>query len=77
MQAFGWGNTSEQEVVTLNATLEKYGITSMDSIILFLATCGHESAKGANLLEKLNNDGTTKGNYDKNERGAGYIQITW
>ncbi|EXG85260.1 putative chitinase [Clostridium sp. ASBs410] len=77
LQAFGWKNTSDQEVANLNATLEKYGITSMDSIILFLATCGHESGKGAVALEKLNANGTTVGNYKTTERGAGYIQITW
>ncbi len=77
LQAFGWKNTSDKDVATLNATLEKYGITSMDSIILFLATCGHESGKGAIALEKLMADGTTVGSYKTTERGAGYIQITW
>jgi predicted chitinase len=77
LKDFGWIKTSDQEVIALNATLGKYGITSQESIALFLATCGHESGKGSNSLEKLNKDGTTVGEYKKNERGAGYIQITW
>jgi hypothetical protein len=77
LKSFGWNDTSDKKVTALNNTLEKYGITSKESKTLFLATCGHESGKGLNSLERLNKDGTTAGKYEKNERGAGYIQITW
>lgn len=77
MKDFGWP-LSDEELSKLNDILEKYGITDMRSIRLFMATCAHESGKGTNgALEKLKKDGTTVGRYKPTERGAGYIQITW
>jgi hypothetical protein len=49
----------------------------MRSIRLFMATCGHESAKGQYRQELLRENGTTGKKYAKTERGAGYIQLTW
>jgi len=56
---------------------KKYGITTKESIALFLATCAHESDYGRLILE----EGTQAyfDNMDKygyNDRGVGYIQLT-
>ena len=78
MQDFRWQATSltDAYIDKINSTLEFYGITDLNSIRLFFATCGHESGKGRTRLEQLNADGSTVGDYSPNERGAGYIQIT-
>jgi hypothetical protein len=76
MSDFGW-SISILELIKLNNVLEKYGITDMNSIRLFLATCAQESGKGFRSLERLNLDGSTVGEYSVEERGAGYIQLTW
>jgi hypothetical protein len=75
MGDFGWSVTAE-EVIKINKMLNLYGITDIRSIRLFMATCGHESGKGSLALERLRADGTTMGNYEPKERGAGYIQLT-
>jgi len=76
MQDFGW-TVSNNELKKINDALQKYGITDVNSVRLFMATCAHESGKGSIVLEKLNGNGTTVGNYLPTERGAGYIQLTW
>ena len=84
MKSFGWAGyngtddkSTETDLIALNDMLYRYSITDMRSIRLFMATCGHESNKGRSTIEDINNDGTTVGAYTPNERGAGYIQITW
>ena len=75
MEDFGW--TAKYDINHINAVLKKYGITNMDSIRLFLATCGHESELGERTIERLNSDGTVAGHgYTPLDRGAGYIQLT-
>jgi len=74
MERFGW--LGEYDIDHVNKVLEYYGITDPASIRLFLATTGHESGLGKDTLEKLQGE-TTMGGYKNNERGAGYIQITW
>lgn len=75
---FGWqGRTDDAEINRINQLLEDFGITTWESIRLFMATVGHESEKGERPLERLNPDGTTGGGYTPYERGAGYIQLTW
>lgn len=41
-----------------------------------MATAGHESGLGSILLEKGSDDYFASKTYSKNDRGAGYIQIT-
>jgi len=77
MLDFGWRELRDGEINTINNSLNKYGITDMRSIRLFMATCGHESRLGSASLEGLTVDGTTLGNHvDIRHRGAGYIQLT-
>ena len=76
MKNFGW-NISSSELKVLNDTLIHYKIKDTESVRLFMDTCAHESAKGTIALEMLNSNGTTVGNYQPTERGAGYIQLTW
>jgi hypothetical protein len=80
MKDFGWngfyGQMTEQtkhELITINKMLYWYSITNMKSIRLFMATCGAESAKGVYTLEIY----ASPKDYTKEERGAGYIQVTW
>lgn len=77
MRNFGWQESSltDDYINRLNNTLELYGVTDINSIRLFMATCGHESGKGRLRLESL--PLLSWVNYEPHERGAGYIQITW
>lgn len=75
MKDFGWP-LSDEELKRLNAILEKYGITDMKSIRLFMATCAHESGKGTSKIENGSEDYFIDNGYTGNTRGAGYIQLT-
>lgn len=77
MNKFRWASLTDKDILTINMMLIRYNITDAQSIRLFLATCGHESGKGLSMLELLNSDGSTVGRYFPEQRGAGYIQITW
>lgn len=75
MKDFGWP-LSDEELNKLNDILEKYGITDMRSIRLFMATCAHESGKGTSKLENGTEDYFRRNGYTSYTRGAGYIQLT-
>jgi RHS repeat-associated protein len=77
LKKFGWRKISGTFVKKLNDTLNKYGITDIESIRLFMATMAAESGWGANTLEQGSKAYFAKKKYKKTERGAGYIQITW
>ena len=75
MDAFGW-HISENEVGKLNAMLYHYGITDMGSVRLFMATGAHESQKGTFMLELGSDAYFRSKSYSRNDRGAGFIQVT-
>lgn len=75
MSAFGFSITAS-ELKELNTFLENYELTDKNSIALFMATCGHESDKGAIMLEKGDEAYFNGNGYTGNTRGAGYMQIT-
>lgn len=77
LSQFGWNKATREEADKLNSAFERYGIFSRESIIQFLATAAQESNYGSWLLEIGSEDYfESKIDYDKNDRGAGYIQIT-
>lgn len=76
MKEFGW-NISDEELSKISNMLKLYNITNESSIMLFMATCGHESGKGIYNIEQGDNTYFDKKDYKITERGAGYIQITW
>ena len=73
MKDFGFSLTVD-ELIELNRLLKQYGLEDKGSIAIFMATCGHESHKGTQLME----GGTASdwNGYNENTRGAGYIQLT-
>lgn len=75
MKKFGFEITYKG-LEKLNRLLEENGITDRGSIALFLATCGHESAMGTQLLEQGTDEYFAEHGYDRYTRGAGYIQVT-
>ena len=75
MKDFGWP-LSDEELNKLNDILEKYGITDMRSIRLFMAICGHESKKGTSKTENGSENYFRSKGYTSDTRGAGYIQVT-
>lgn len=77
LKDFGWTDTSDAFVDELNDTLIRYGITDKASIVQFIATMAAESAWGYYTIEQGSDDYFNNQPYGKNERGAGYIQITW
>ena len=77
LKAFGWSDTSKPFVDKLNAALVKYRITDETSIAYFMATMGHESAMGTLVIEDCSGDHLEDKDYTIDERGAGYIQITY
>lgn len=81
---WGWNSKDFQDnpeafVEHLNQVLERYEITNQDSIIIFLATMGHESGMGSSTTEQDYGDVNywNDKNYGYEGRGAGYIQVTW
>jgi hypothetical protein len=75
MSDFGWP-VSDTELSKINFMLNRYKIIDMRSIRLFMATCGHESAKGKNSIETGSDSYFISNGYTRETRGAGYIQIT-
>ncbi|MDR1156825.1 MAG: hypothetical protein LBK75_00745 [Oscillospiraceae bacterium] len=73
----GWQNASRSMAEELAEILELYGITTKESIALFLATCAHESDYGSLILENGTDTYFAGKKYGKNARGVGYIQLTW
>lgn len=76
LKEFGWRDTSDAFVKKLNDALVKYGITDKNSIALFMATMAAESDYGRVALEEGKDAHFIANGYDRNTRGAGYIQIT-
>ena len=76
LDSFEWVDKSSDGRNELNAMLTKYGITSKNSIALFMATCGHESDRGLLTSEKGEESYFQSNGYTYNTRGAGYIQVT-
>lgn len=85
LQEFGWHTATQDEAARLMAAFAKFGITSRESMIQFMAIAMAESKGGKSNLEGermsdeafiryLKDNGL---NYGINERGAGYIQITY
>lgn len=70
MQEFGVDIT-EEKLAELNELLYKYGVEDKGSIAFFLATCGHESAKGTKLLERGDAAYWAAQGYDEYTRGGG------
>jgi predicted chitinase len=74
----GWDSEklTVEMVTDLNKTLEKYNITSPESIKHFIAQCTKESEHGLYTTE-LGSDSYFRNNgYDPMYKGAGYIQLT-
>ena len=82
----------EDYIVKFNRTLNEYGITNKASITMFMATMAHESNFGIENIEGMRNGKETLradnwSSYIKrvssgstmkfDERGAGYIQLSW
>ena len=82
----------EDYIVKFNRTLNEYGITNKASITMFMATMAHESNFGIDNIEGMRNGKETLSadnwsSYIKrvssgstmkfDERGAGYIQLSW
>ena len=78
MRSFGWldGLLTDRYIHDLNDVLHKFGITDWGSIRLFMATCGHESARGSLVIEEGDSAYFAGNGYDRRTRGAGYIQVT-
>lgn len=77
LRLLGWADASSAEIIALNAALEKYNITKRESIIMFLATCAAESGYGRSKLEDGDDAYFALKDYSKEERGVGYIQLTF
>ncbi|MDR2546440.1 MAG: LXG domain-containing protein [Lachnospiraceae bacterium] len=75
MSDFGW-EVSFFELLHIRDVLTRYNITNMNSIMMFMATCAHESGRGTHKIELLNEDDTTVGENTVEARGASYIQLT-
>ena len=77
LEQIGWKKLDDTFVSSLNDSLNKYSITDRSSIALFLATMTAESGGGKNTLEQGSDEYFAgKDTYGKNDRGAGYIQVT-
>ncbi|MDR2546446.1 MAG: LXG domain-containing protein [Lachnospiraceae bacterium] len=74
MSDFGW-EVSFDELLYIRDVLTRYNITNMNSIMMFMATCAHESGRGSATLEILQN-GRPVGSNTAEARGASYIQLT-
>lgn len=77
LHAFGWKtHVSHEELYHLNTLMKQYDITSAPSITMFFATVASETDGGRLVLEEGGDAYYAAHGYNKNERGAGYLQIT-
>ncbi len=76
LREFGWANTTQEEADRLNAAFAKYGVSTWESVREFMALAMAESGGGLDSLENGSDAYFEEKPYDKNERGAGYIQVT-
>jgi len=76
LQEFGWHTATQDEADRLMAAFAKFGITSRESMIQFMAIAAAESGYGQAYLEIGNDAYWEAHGYDRNTRGAGYIQVT-
>ncbi|MDE6517602.1 MAG: hypothetical protein K2L18_07125, partial [Acetatifactor sp.] len=82
----------EDYIIKFNRVLNEYGITKKSGITMFMATMAHESNFGIDNIEGMRNgiETLTEENWDEyiakvnpgstmkfDERGAGYIQLSW
>lgn len=74
---FGWKtHLSHKELYHLNHLMKQYDITSAPSVTMFFATAASETDGGRLVLEKGGDAYYAAHGYNKNECGAGYLQIT-
>lgn len=71
-----WSEMTEREYIQMNIYLKEYGITTEDSVQMFLATCLHESGGGSSVLENGSAFYYDGQSYKKEIRGVGYCQLT-
>ncbi len=76
LEKFGWHTATKDEANRLMAAFEKFEITSRESIVQFLAIAAAESDYGQEYLEIGNDAYWEAHGYNRNTRGAGYIQVT-
>lgn len=76
LSEFGWYNATQDEAERLMTSFRKFGITSRESMLQFIAIAAAESGYGQQYLEIGNDDYWEAHGYDRNTRGAGYIQVT-
>lgn len=76
LKEFGWHTATQDEADRLMAAFAKFGITSRESMIQFIAIAAAESGYGQQYLEIGNDAYWEAHGYDRNTRGAGYIQVT-
>lgn len=76
LEKIGWHTATKDEANRLMAAFEKFEITSRESIVQFLAIAAAESGYGQEYLEIGNDAYWEAHGYNRNTRGAGYIQVT-
>lgn len=82
-EAFGWEDDGKI-VEEFNRKFEEYGLTDRSSMIMFMSTIAQESLYGSTVIEGGRDSSTWEAYKNKHklgykfeERGAGYMQITW
>ncbi len=77
LHQLGWKqHLSHEELEHLNDLMTKYEITSAPSVTMFFATAASETDAGRLVLEEGGDAYYESHGYNRNECGAGYLQIT-
>jgi hypothetical protein len=76
LKEFGWYVTTQEEADRLTAIFADYGISTWESVREFMALAAAETGYGRDYLENGTDAHFQQHGYDRNTRGAGYLQLT-